>query len=178
MKKIEALFVFCIFSFALCSCATYQSGGSYGGYSYRAPVNYAERIPCSLKCHEKTILVDPNVHVWGAYDKNGELIKSGLATAGADWCPDIHRPCHTSPGIFRIHSLGGPECKSHKYPLPHGGGPMPYCMFFNNGQSFHGSHEVVEGNLSHGCVRMEMPDVEWLRFNFANVGTKVIIKRY
>jgi lipoprotein-anchoring transpeptidase ErfK/SrfK len=170
--------MFCLFSFALSSCSTYQPRNS-GGYQYYqpAPVNYSARLPANIKCAEKTIVVDPHSHVWGAYEE-GELIKAGLATAGANWCPDIKRPCRTSVGSFRIHSLGGPGCKSSKYPLPHGGGPMPYCMFFNGGQSLHGSHEVVEGNLSHGCVRLEMADVEWIRFNFANVGTKVVVKPY
>jgi lipoprotein-anchoring transpeptidase ErfK/SrfK len=64
--------------------------------------------------------------------------------------------------------------------MPHGGAPMPYCMFFNRNQALHGSpdHEVVDGNISHGCVRMHVPEAEWLRYNFVHVGTKVIVRPY
>ena len=55
---------------------------------------------------------------------------------------------------------------------------MPYCMYFHGGQALHGSYEVVNGNISHGCVRLHVNDARWLRFNFAEPGTKVIIKPY
>jgi lipoprotein-anchoring transpeptidase ErfK/SrfK len=128
---------------------------------------------------EKVVIVDPRVHAWGAYAANGKLIRSGLATAGASWCSDIGRPCRTKTGTFRIYSLGDSDCVSSKYPIDEGGGaPMPYCMYFNGSQGLHGSYNVVAGNASHGCVRMRVSDAEWLRFNFVNVGTKVIIKPY
>jgi lipoprotein-anchoring transpeptidase ErfK/SrfK len=38
--------------------------------------------------------------------------------------------------------------------------------------------EVVEGNISHGCVRMHVVDAEWLRYSFVNYGTKVVVKPY
>jgi lipoprotein-anchoring transpeptidase ErfK/SrfK len=62
--------------------------------------------------------------------------------------------------------------------MPHGGAPMPYCMFFNGSQGLHGSYEVVDGNASHGCVRMTVSDAEWVRFNFATIGTKVVVRPY
>lgn len=127
---------------------------------------------------EKVIIVDPNVHAWGAYNAEGQLLRSGLATAGGKWCRDIKRPCRTSAGTFRIKSLGSSSCRSTKYPLGKGGAPMPYCMFFNGHQGLHGSYEVVAGNVSHGCVRMHVEDAEWVRFNFATIGTKVIVRPY
>jgi lipoprotein-anchoring transpeptidase ErfK/SrfK len=51
-------------------------------------------------------------------------------------------------------------------------------MYFNKNQGLHGSHEVVEGNISHGCVRVTINDAKWLRYHFANIGTKVIIMSY
>jgi len=144
--------------------------------SYAA--NYADRLPTQITTGEKTVLIDPNVHAWGAYDKNGNLVKAGLATAGGYYCPDINRGCKTSAGHFRIQSLGAESCKSTRYPLPRGGAPMPYCMFFNKNQGLHGSQYVMEGNASHGCVRLSVDDAEWLRFNFANIGTKVVVKPY
>lgn len=166
----------------LTSCAHVPSGDRSGSNeSYSAPtVDYAYRLPQHINTGEKTVLVDPTVHAWGAYGSDGELIKAGLATAGSDYCPDLHRRCHTGSGSFRVYSLGSPYCKSSMFPMPHGGAPMPYCMFFNRNQALHGSPEgeVVEGNISHGCVRLHVADAEWLRYNFVNVGTKVVVKPY
>lgn len=135
---------------------------------------------------EKVIIVDPRIHEFGAYSPSGELLRSGTATAGSNWCRDLHRPCRTRAGSFRIFSLGSVHCKSHKFPLPHGGAPMPYCMFFNGGQGLHGSNEVVRGNISHGCVRLHVDDARWLRFKFVEGpssgnhyrGTRVIVRHY
>lgn len=127
---------------------------------------------------EKVVIVDPRVHAWGAYDAQGHLIREGLASAGSSWCRDLHRSCHTSVGTFRIISLGDSGCVSRKFPLGRGGAPMPYCMYFNRNQALHGSYELANANISHGCVRMRVDDAEWLRFNFVHVGTKVIIRSY
>ena len=83
-------------------------------------------------------------------------------------------------GTHRVYSLGGPGCISHLFPIPRGGAPMPYCMYFSGGQALHGvpPYEVGEGNFSHGCVRMHVGDAEWLRYNFVNEGTKVIVRPY
>lgn len=127
---------------------------------------------------EKLILVDPQLHAWGAYTPDGRLIRSGLASAGANWCRDMHSQCHTEVGSFRIRSLGSGGCKSPSFPLPKGGSPMPYCMYFTPAQALHGSYHVVNGNISHGCVRMNVGDAKWLRFNFAEIGTLVVVKPY
>ena len=141
--------------------------------------NYASRLPQNISASgEKLIVVDPKIHVWGAYTESGKLIRAGLATAGAKWCSDIGRPCRTKTGVFRIHSLGDSDCISSLYPVGEGGAPMPYCMFFNGGQGLHGSDHLSEANLSHGCVRISVNDAEWLRYNFAKVGTKVVIQPY
>jgi lipoprotein-anchoring transpeptidase ErfK/SrfK len=127
---------------------------------------------------EKMVLVDPVEHRWGAYNANGVLIRSGLASAGADWCADMNSPCHTEIGRFRVKSLGNSSCKSPSFPIPTGGSPMPYCMYFNKYQALHGSYHVVEGNISHGCIRMHVSDAKWLRNHFVNVGTLVVIQPY
>lgn len=127
---------------------------------------------------ERMILVDPSIHQWGAYDPNGRLVRQGRATSGADWCNDIQQPCRTHTGSFRIRSLGSAGCKSPSFPLPRGGAPMPYCMYYNEVQAIHGSPKVVKGNISHGCVRVYPSDAKWLRFNFARIGTLVHILPY
>lgn len=130
--------------------------------------------------HEKVILIDPRLYAWGAYDQSGKLVRGGIANLGSDFCSDEGRPCRTSSGVFRIYSLGDVGCVSKTYPLPRGGALMPYCMFFHNGQSLHGTPDpmLVDANTSHGCVHMRIPDAEWLRYDFAQVGTKVVILPY
>jgi hypothetical protein len=141
--------------------------------------SYNYDLPYRIHTNEKVILVDPNLHAWGAYAANGKLLRAGRATAGSEWCGDIDRPCKTRSGVFRIYSLGSSDCVSSKYPIDEGGGaPMPYCMYFNGPQGLHGSNHVVEDNVSHGCVRLRVSDAKWLRYNFSEVGTKVIIKSY
>lgn len=127
---------------------------------------------------ERMVLVDPREHAWGAYSPDGRLIKSGLASAGADWCEDLQRPCRTQVGSFRVRSLGSKNCVSPSFPLGKGGAPMNYCMYFNPYQALHGSNNVRHANISHGCVRLRVADAAWLRYNFVNVGTLVVIQPY
>jgi hypothetical protein len=186
MRRIPSRLMFsaiCTLTLTLTSCATYHSRDTAYTSAQRAeasyPANYADRLPATINTHgERVVMIDPNVHAWGAYGHDGQLIKAGLATAGGEYCPDINRGCKTSSGTFRIQSLGASTCKSTRYPLPRGGAPMPYCMFFNKNQGLHGSQYVMEGNQSHGCVRLSVQDAEWVRFNFATIGTKVIVKPY
>lgn len=139
-------------------------------------------LPQTIRTAEKTIVVDPREHVWGAYSPRGRLIRWGIATAGKDRCEDSDGSCRTHAGHFRIYSLGSESCVSNKYD----DASMPYCMYFNGGQALHGSSNVEFSNLSHGCVRMHIDDAKWLRYHFvegptpANLyrGTQVIIKPY
>lgn len=190
LKQILCVTACCSIAVFLNACSTTRSAdNNYSSISSKqteeleiepakSRPDYAMRLPQHINTRERTILVDPNVHAWGAYDANGNLIRAGLATAGDDWCEDIGRPCRTKAGTFRIFSLGSESCKSSIYPLPKGGAPMPYCMFFNGNQGLHGSPWAVEGNVSHGCVRMKVNDAEWVRFQFARPGTKVIVRPY
>lgn len=166
-------------SLLLTACA--NTGGGGGMMSYNAST-YEARLPQHINDNGgvKTVVVDPNVHAWGAYDANGNLIRGGIATAGGEWCDDTNRPCKTTIGTFKIRSLGDGGCYSKIYPIPRGHGLMPYCMYFSGGMALHGSPDgaVVEDNISHGCVRMRIADAEWVRYNFANVGTKVIVRSY
>lgn len=181
MRTIYTLLAICLFSFVLASCATYAPSKNMSTQRMASnPPDYAARLPQRIATSEKVVVVNPHVHAWGAYSADGSLIKAGLATAGADWCPDLGRRCHTGVGTFRVNSLGSPNCKSTMFPIGRGGAPMPYCMFFNRNQALHGTPEgeVVEGNVSHGCVRMHVWDAQWLRYNFVNVGTKVVVTGY
>lgn len=136
---------------------------------------------------EKVVIVDPVNLAWGAYDADGMLVRWGPASAGSNYCKDLGRSCHTHEGSFRVYSLGSSDCYSTKFPLPDGGAPMPYCMYFENGQALHGEPNGLPGyNASHGCVRMYVNDAEWLRYDFIEGptnsnqyrGTRVIVKAY
>jgi len=136
---------------------------------------------------EKVVIVDPTTYAWGAYDADGVLLRWGPISAGADFCRDIESECRTHSGSFRVYSLGSSDCFSTKFPLPDGGAPMPYCMYFQNGQALHGEPNGLPGyHASHGCVRMYVNDAEWLRYSFIEGpnssnkyrGTRIIVKSY
>jgi hypothetical protein len=142
---------------------------------------YQSRLPSHIaSTGHKTIVVDPTLFAWGAYDASGDLVKGGIATAGADYCPDEGTPCRTSVGTFHVTAMRGEDCKSHTFPIGKGGALMPYCIFFHGGESLHGSpdHMLVEQNISHGCIHIRIPDAEWLHNDFATIGTKVVIMPY
>lgn len=191
MRVIRSCYALSLLSFAsflLSSCSYYSGSPStqttppqqkqVAQRNFDSSV-YEARLPQHIASTEKVVVVDPRVHAWGAY-QDGTLVKAGIAVAGADWCPDLGRRCHTATGTFHVNSLGSPGCKSSIYPKPHGGAPMPHCMFFNGNQALHGSYpgQLADANLSHGCVRLHIPDAEWLRYNFVRVGTKVVVKPY
>ena len=126
---------------------------------------------------EKVIYVsiNPLVLAWGAYDSDGTLDAWGPAVGARGYCPDIGHGCHTSLGHFTIYRKEGPKCVSTKFPVGKGGAPMPWCMYFHGGFALHGSYEVPGFNASHGCVRMFVPDAEWLNQDFTANGQKVMV---
>lgn len=131
---------------------------------------------------EKTFIFDPKLLAWAAYDAQGNLIKTGKASGGKSWCPDIGSSCRTKVGTFAVYQKGSAYCKSSKFPIRRngrsGGAPTPYCMFFKGGFAIHASDDLPDRNASHGCVRTSLDDAAWLHKNFIDVGTKVIVKPY
>lgn len=137
---------------------------------------FPEKMTVGLR---KTIVVDPNLLAWGAYDSHGDLVKWGPASVGRGFCADEDKKCKTPFGVFTIFAKKGPECVSSKFPVGKGGAPMPWCMYFHDGYALHGSPEVPGYNASHGCVRMFIQDAKWLNQSFIDVGsTRVVVKRY
>ncbi len=127
----------------------------------------------------KVFIFDPKAAAWGAYDKNGNLVKTGAASGGKSYCEDIGRSCRTVTGTYRVYSKKGENCKSSKYPIEEGGGArMPYCMHFYKGYSIHAAYEVPQWNTSHGCIRVLPSAAKWLNEEFMTVGTTVIVKPY
>lgn len=135
---------------------------------------------------EKLLIYNPKINAWAAYDASGALMQWGPGSSGADWCPDLGRACHTPAGSFRVYGKGGADCESSIFPMPYGGAPMSYCMYFVGGDAFHASDEVPGYNASHGCVRIFYDDAKWLNLQFVDLpnqsndhkGTRVIIMPY
>lgn len=132
---------------------------------------------------EETIIFDPRKLAWAAYNKQGELVRWGPASGGNTWCADVKRGCRTARGKFAMYAKKGFTCKSGKYPLPRGGAPMPYCMFFFRGFGIHASPTVPGFNASHGCIRIFKEDAKWLNQQFIDIQknkgrTQVIVLPY
>ena len=128
---------------------------------------------------KKVVIFSPKATAWAAYNAQGKRIKTGRASGGKHFCPDVGRGCKTSVGKYTFYSKKGANCKSSKYPIETGGGaPMPYCMHFNRGFALHGSYNVPDHNASHGCVRVLPSAAKWLSENFVDVGTTMIVKPY
>ena len=135
-------------------------------------------LVCPNVAEADTFVFNPRTLSWVAINHNGHVVKSGRASGGRHYCPDIKRACRTPTGTYTIHSKGGVDCRSSRYPVGHGGAKMPYCMFFSQYYAIHGSDEVPHYNASHGCIRVPPSDARWLSQHFIRVGTKVVIKPY
>jgi len=70
----------------------------------------------------KVFIFDPKATAWGAYDAQGNLVKTGAASGGKSYCEDVGRPCKTVTGTYSVYSKKGEDCKSGKYPIETGGG--------------------------------------------------------
>lgn len=162
-----------------------KSSGSSNLYSYDSSNNQEYNVadysslPRRIAPHgERVFIFSPRMLRWAAYDAQGYRVSGGIANGGAHHCEDLGRPCRTPRGTFRIHTKKGADCISNKFPLPDGGAPMPYCMFFNGGYAIHGSPYISGSNTSHGCIRVHTGAARWLHRHFLSRGTKVIVLPY
>lgn len=169
-----------------------RSRYSHGQHGMRTFTNYADyaravrtapsrfyNFPTMRKATGGNVFIyDPRQLSWAAYDSEGSLVRTGPGSAGSDYCSDLGHSCYTQTGTFHVYSKQGQEYTSKIFPMPYGGAPMPYAMFFHGGAAIHGSSEVMEHNASHGCVRVLVEDAEWLNHSFLSYGSTVIIKPY
>lgn len=137
--------------------------------------NFPETRPAT---GNRVFIYDPTQLSWAVYDSGGHLVRTGPGSGGSDYCRDLGRRCHSPVGTFRVWSKAGAGYRSTRYPLPYGGAPMPYAMFFTKYYAVHGSYEVKGYNASHGCIRILPSDAKWLNQNFLNYGSTVIIRPY
>ncbi len=139
-----------------------------------------------------TIIVDLKNFQWFAYDEDGVEIRSGLASGGRKYCPDIKRGCKTPSGIFHVISKRGKYYRSPLYPLGCGFGaapdgtprkkcaPMPYyTKFSHQGPGFHGSNDdwARPKHISHSCVHLRTEDAKWINEN-SRKETVIVVLRY
>ncbi|MAZ38761.1 MAG: L,D-transpeptidase [Legionellales bacterium] len=190
MAKFKSIIKFlftglaCVLMLTGCNSAFDGSSSSAtNGYN----VSYATSTPKRPNYHfassrpatgKDVFIFDPKQLAWAAYDKNGNLIKTGIASGGANYCEDLKAPCRTPSGTYTVHREGGANCKSNTFPLGKGGAPMPHCAFFHRGYAVHGSYDVPAYNASHGCVRVTPSAAKWLDDNVLNNGTTVIVESY
>jgi L,D-transpeptidase ErfK/SrfK len=125
-----------------------------------------------------SVIVDIDKQAFAAYDRAGYLIHWGPVSTAKGWCPDIQRNCNTPRGTFYFYSKGGSGCYSTIFPVPYGGAPMPYCMYFYKGFAVHAS-ELPGYNDSHGCIRLFYEDAQWLNRSFVELGhfgTRLVVR--
>lgn len=132
---------------------------------------------------KKVFVFDPKLYSWAAYDENGKKIKSGTASGGKDFCPDINKECRTVTGTFQVVNKQGADCTSNQFPRAKegkdkGGAKMPYCMHFHNGYAIHGASKVSHKHISHGCIHVLNQEAKWLNENFLDVGTTIVVLPY
>lgn len=157
---------------------TFSNYADYARYVRNAPDRYYN-FPSTRPATGKNVFIyDPRQLSWAAYDASGNLVRTGPGSAGNGYCPDIGKACHTPTGTFKVFAKHGPEYKSKTFPIPRGGAPMPYAMFFSGGSAIHGSSQVVQHNASHGCIRTLVEDAQWLNNSFLSYGSTVIIRPY
>ncbi len=148
------------------------------GIPKKAYAEFSSDSPKLMVLASNTFVFSPRSRTWKAISDSGKVIKSGRASGGRNYCPDIGRSCRTPSGTYSIIGKGGPGCRSSRYPVGGGGAPMPYCMFFSKYYAIHGSYDVPNYNASHGCVRVRPSDARWLSHNFIRIGTRVIVQPY
>lgn len=146
--------------------------------SHKSTKNHSNSVSFPSKISGGNVIkVDLGRLAWGAYDNQGNLIRTGRASGGKSYCADIRRSCRTITGTYTIYSKKGPGCKSSRFPVGRGGAPMPYCMHFKGGYALHGGN-VPNYNASHGCIRLHHADAQWLNQNFVRVGSTRVSIHY
>jgi lipoprotein-anchoring transpeptidase ErfK/SrfK len=99
--------------------------------------------------------------------QGNKIVLSSLVSIGKPRTPTIR-------GTFRIYSkVKSTRMRGPGYNLPN----VPNVMYFRGGYAIHGAYwaKYFGGQISHGCVNMNLKDAAWL-FNWAPVGTRVVIR--
>ncbi len=106
------------------------------------------------------------------YMKEGGTTVGSFLVSTGKWSP-------TPAGEWRIWTKlrytrmqGGSQALGTYYNLPN----VPYVMYYDRGYGIHGAywHNNFGTTMSHGCTNMK-PEEAGIVFNWASVGTKVIV---
>ncbi len=152
-------------------------------------VLFSGTFPAIASAREARLVFDPNRHTLTYFSATGAR-KVYRATGGADWCPDVRRPCKTPAGTYRIGIKYGPEYRSKTYPLacyrpckdsackPKSacGAIMPHFMKFA-GKRFGIHAGTVSRNNSHGCIHVPSSVARFLSDTLP-IGTPVTVLPY
>jgi hypothetical protein len=178
-KQLHLATIAVVTTLLVTGCSQFTTGGNSVSDntqpSYERSISFASSRPAT---GNNVFIFDPKQAAWAAYDTAGFKVAEGPASGGKDYCADIGRACKTPVGSFRVFRKKGAECESSIYPIGEGGAKMPYCSFFHGGYAIHGSYHVPNYNASHGCIRVQPGDAQWLSENFLNYGTTVIVRPY
>ncbi len=114
----------------------------------------------------KRIVVDVSTQMAYAYEGK-QLIYGGWASTG-------QKKYKTPTGRYRVLAKEK-EHISNQWPKPNGGAKMPYMLRLTwSGIALHSGY-TPNYPASHGCVRLQK-DLAKNIFNWAKIGTKVLIK--
>ncbi len=124
-----------------------------------------EFISCDY--NRKTIEVSlENGRGYFAACENYEVVRIGYVSAGR---PSTHR---TPRGTYNVQ-WKAKEYDSKKYPSTNGKRNMDNAMFFT--AKGHAMHKGNINGLSHGCVRTQQYQSEWL-YDWAPHGTRIVVQ--
>jgi len=116
----------------------------------------------------KTIVVEINKIGTGEFIacQDHSVLRSGRISSGR---PKTHG---TPRGDFNV-IWKAYEYDSKKYPSKDGGKNMRRALFFTN--KGHAMHNGNIRGLSHGCIRTQMHNADWL-YEWADNGTRIIVQ--
>jgi hypothetical protein len=132
---------------------------------------------------KKVFVFDPKLYLWAVYNEQGKKIKSGDASGGKEYCPDLKESCRTVTGTFQVITKKDADYKSTQFPIrkegkSSGGASMPYSMHFHKGYAIHGAKQVTHKHVSHGCIHVSLDHAKWLNNEFIEIGTQIIVRPY
>jgi len=134
---------------------------------YQEPI-FIDRTGEYYNYWDKTITVEINQIGTGEFIacQNNEIFRHGKISSGK---PHTHG---TPRGDFKV-IWKAYNYDSKKYPSENGGYNMQRALFFTD--KGHAMHNGNIRGLSHGCIRTEMYNAEWL-YNWAESGTRIIVR--
>ncbi len=154
-------------------------------------VSYEDATFLNKNIDFRDLALNPNAQVLGAKANTpGEKwievdlsdqrlnMKEGDATVGTylvstgKWYPTPKGEWKIWTKLRYTRMRGGSRALGTFYDLPN----VPYTMYYDRGYGIHGAywHNNFGKPMSHGCVNMK-PEEAGIVFNWANVGTRVVV---